>query len=114
VSGGQPPGPILRRAVELLEGGEWHDFEAVMRELGKLVPPGVAIRRAERTRRLATGTPERQRPRPTERQIESGKRQIVRETISRPDFERDPLGAPKRIRLLSVPLSIGRERELRG
>ena len=44
---------IHRRAYELAGDGEWHDFEDLLRELAKMVPPGIAMRRSEYDRMRA-------------------------------------------------------------
>lgn len=41
---------VHRRAYEYAGDGEWHDFEDVLREVGKVVPPGIAMRSVEYAR----------------------------------------------------------------
>lgn len=42
--------PYMQRAMEVLADGEWHNEAQVLAEMMKLIPPAVAIRRAERRR----------------------------------------------------------------
>lgn len=42
--------PWRLRADDLLADGYWHSFDEVRREVGKSVPPGVALRRTEAMR----------------------------------------------------------------
>lgn len=42
--------PWSRRALEILQDGEWHDREEIIRELADMVPPGVAWRHLEKGR----------------------------------------------------------------
>lgn len=44
--------PVLSKALEILSDGEWHDREEVIREVQKLVTPGIAYRHMEEARRL--------------------------------------------------------------
>lgn len=74
---------LAKRASELLGDGEWHNYEAVMSELMRLVPPGRALRENERIRRSQAqrrfgSTAPRQVERSVEFQIASGARSIVR------------------------------------
>ena len=50
---------VSERLVELLVDGNWHDLEQVLAEVGKLVPPGQAMREMERSRRNNARTPTR-------------------------------------------------------
>lgn len=108
--GGPPASPLVMKVCELLDDGEWHDVEWLIREVGKLVPPGQAIRRAElRRKQNARDAPaERQRPYNEDRQIASGRRSFVRDAInsSREHFETDG----QRIRMLSLPSRVKRDR----
>lgn len=73
------------RAVNVLADGEWHDGAALLREAEKLIPPGVAFRRAERHRRRPgsanPGPVERQHELSMPAQIGVGKRAILREMV---------------------------------
>lgn len=76
---GTPLSPWRARVQEVLSDGEWHDFEQVVRDAMRLVPPGKAFRHAERNRL-------RQHPGPRTRgdegvAIHSGQRQIVATSI---------------------------------
>lgn len=42
--------PWLGEAYKLLADGEWHDREEIVKELAKMVPPGIAWRHAETAR----------------------------------------------------------------
>jgi hypothetical protein len=72
-----------RRLHELIGDGQWHDVEPVIRDLTKLVPPGVAIRYNERNRRKAGGAGPEQRVRPIapEDAIRAGARGLINATI---------------------------------
>lgn len=51
------PAPWTARGLELLADGEWHEWDRLVSEIAKLVPPGLAKRKAEwvRTRRAVRG-----------------------------------------------------------
>lgn len=75
------------KLCELLDDREWHKAEDLILELGKLIPPGQAIRRAELRRRLASGQrneapSERARPLSKDRQIAGGRRSYARDAFS--------------------------------
>lgn len=57
--------PYTQRAMDLLADGYWHDEEAVVLEMIKLIPPGQAIRQAEKRRvgqsRRETSSPPKER-----------------------------------------------------
>jgi hypothetical protein len=109
------------RAIELLSDREWHPYEPVLRDLSRLVPPGVAIRKSEAMRktsaRLHNGPAVRKRPRPVDELIRSGARAIVRDFLRTRTFEIDGVGPPggsytrreredmRRIRLVGMPRS---------
>ena len=85
MSGGPPANPLTMRACELLDDREWHELEALFRALGKLVPPGKAVRRAERERkgqRGGTAPSERVKERSHERLIQFGRRSYARDAIN--------------------------------
>lgn len=112
------PSPLLVKAVELLEDGEWHDYELIVRQIARVYPIGKAARLTEAARaRLTPGEP-RTRPLSAARQIESGARIKARATLlgSRA-FEVDPRRVPagrrstgevstRRIRMLHVPATV--------
>lgn len=115
--GGPSASPILVRAVELLEDGQWHNYADLVRVLSKMVEPGRAMRRAERVR-AAGGPPERYRAVEDYRLIQSGQRSIVRDFLIKKYFEIKPPGRPvdggeeRVIRMVRVPSRIARDREL--
>jgi hypothetical protein len=90
---------IARRAVEILMDGQWHDEQQVIRDLSRLIPPGVAMRRNERDRRMSTaGRQAPDRPTPSEvpprkyqrapdKLIASGARAILREVFQGNTYE---------------------------
>lgn len=47
--------PWMRHAADLLRDGEWREREWVMREMGKAIPPGVAVRFQEQVRLARRG-----------------------------------------------------------
>lgn len=111
--GGSATGsPELRRARHILSDGEWHDYEALLRELMRMVPPGRAARAAERHRvgqaaRRAryrgdelTGVPAPTRVNDPDRVRDTGARLIVRKVLGDAHFEISPPGRSpsKRIR----------------
>lgn len=58
--------PWFDRMMAVLSDGEWHDRNQLMVEMGKVIPPGQAMRRAEvvRAQHDATKRPDRKaRPR---------------------------------------------------
>lgn len=108
---------MMLRAVELLEDGEWHDYDRVLAELAKMVPPGRALRRNEMDRRHASRTTERKRTEFTEeRRIASGKRAIAKDMLNKEYIEVYPPGKVKnkRIRMTQVPSRVLRERLREG
>ncbi len=76
--------PQLARAYELLSDGEWHDREVILREIAKVITPGIAVRHTEVVR-LTSGKgvapAERKKPRSQEFLIASGKRSLARATL---------------------------------
>lgn len=113
------------RAVELLGDGEWHDYEQTVRELMKLIPPGIAKRKVEARRkagmaqRRAQGIPKGTlRPTPVDEQVRSGKRQYVTDFLGNARiFEREKLDGhrPKQprqtrygptVRMIAAPRSL--------
>lgn len=118
--GGNPPSPVLVRACELLEDGEWKYLEEVLKECGKLVPPGQAMRQMERLRTYKGSPDGRKKPLDVHRQIEAGKRSVARAILWKPKvFEFYPPNKGTRgptrdttrlIRLIEVPTSVKRWR----
>lgn len=113
---------LTRRAVELLDDGQWHDYEAVRAQMMKLIPPGIAWRKAEQIRlagerqRRREGAPEMANPRRTTReiQVESGRKHMVSQMLENSRiYERDKLtssgrpqtggGSGRRIRMIAQP-----------
>lgn len=126
------PGPIHNRALELLADGEWHDRDWVVREVGKVVPPGRALRDVERRRKLTIerrikrgltvtegALEERQHKRDENLLIASGQRGIALDILysgARFEHRTDERGKPW-VRLLPPPMHhqtaarLARERE---
>lgn len=82
----QTSASLRQRARELLADGEWHDLEWFLRELGKAIPPGQAVRIMEKARRASAahrGLEQKPRAveRPTERMVESGRRRLSMEVL---------------------------------
>jgi len=114
-AGGPAASTELRRARLALAGGRWHDYEALVRALIPLVPPGRAARAAEVTRagqarRRArargepfTVAPPRVRPVDPDRLREFGARVIISKMLRDAGFEVASTprsgGLRKRIRL---------------
>lgn len=113
MSGGGPSSPLTMKVCELLDDREWHRVEEIIREVGKLVPPGQAIRRAELRRKNTSRTPERKQPVSEDRLIKSGRRSFVRDSMgsARPHVELkfDDEGV-EWVRLLSLPPRVARDR----
>jgi len=114
--GGPPASPILTRAVELTEDGQWHNMEKLLRELAKMVPPGRAMRRAE-SNRLNVGGPPQRATGEVERILKTGRRSIVRDFVRPPWFELDPpvavsgrVDPDRKVRLVQVPKRMIRDR----
>lgn len=63
----------MKKLLGILDDGEWHLRDEVKNEIMKVVPPGMAIRDAERARRAAAGAPEkRQKHRTTAELVHIG------------------------------------------
>lgn len=105
---------LHRRAAELLIDGKWHDRELVYREVGKLVPPGIAMRKMVSIRRDSNTRTETKRQRlgishdPTkshrtpggiEDSLRSGSRAVVRDTLYTTAYET----RGNQIRLVALP-----------
>ncbi len=93
-----PSHTVLRlKANAMLGDGEWHDYEAVLEALIKLIPPGVAIRRNEMERRAVKRAPaQRARPLPVADQIRVGARRMVIQFLNNNNFEYDRPSVPGR------------------
>jgi hypothetical protein len=115
------PSPELDRARRLLADGAWHDYEQVIRQLIKIIPPGRAIREAEKLRvaqarkraRYASSPPPEAAPRRSppdlDRLRETGARSIVRKMLNGAHFEITPPGrGRRRIRLPRRSVTPGR------
>ena len=96
------PSPIRARLLELLDDEEWHDYERIMAQCIKLVPPGQAYRKAEESRlaaRQREGLPATPRKKYTDsdKVIRSGARQVVSQLIQgQKEFEIEPRGVVPR------------------
>lgn len=83
-----PLSPWTAKAAELLADGEWRDREWLIRQLTPLVPPGMAMRQAEKARVNAsskpgrTPPPERLVPRSVEFQVQTGRRAKIVNMLS--------------------------------
>jgi len=118
--GGKAADPPLLKAVELLEDGQWHLLEPVLAEIGKVVPPGKALRFVEQRRAYTTVAEQRIRSVSQERLIAMGRRGIAMGTVNykRRYFELTPASRGNRpddtrmIRMLEVPPSVLRSRRL--
>jgi len=108
--GGPPASPVVRRACDLLEDGEPREWEWMIREVGKLITPGVAMRRAERIRRAQSESDERVKPLSTERQIATGRRSLVRASVRAPYFAFEERDGKRFVRLVEVPPRVARDR----
>jgi hypothetical protein len=110
--GGSNGSAELHRARHILADGQWHDYEALLRELMRMVPPGRAARAAEKHRvgqasrraryrgDVLTSVPPSTRVNDPDRIRDTGARLIVRKVLSDAHFEISPPGrAPnKKIR----------------
>lgn len=102
------PSPELQHARQLLADGAWHDYEQVMRQLIKVIPPGRAIREAEKLRvvqarkraryvgNAVPDAPPRRRPGDLDRMRETGARSIVRKMLNGANFQISDLQAGQR------------------
>ena len=87
-NGGARPSDLTLRLVELLEyaGEQGMERQALIREVGKAIPPGRAIREAERGRLKSGGivrkVPEqRVVPASDDRQIQTGRRALANSAL---------------------------------
>lgn len=94
----------MKRALEVLADGSWHDMNAVVLEMTKMITPGQALRRAEKIRLgQSRGVPPAQRavPRSAEYLRLLGGRHIAREALrnsKRLEFKDDENGRWVRIK----------------
>jgi hypothetical protein len=92
------PSPIRAKLLELLDDEEWHDYERVMAQCMKMVPPGQAYRKAEESRvgylqRNNLEVKPRVRNTDSDQVIRSGARQVVSQLIQgQREFEVEPKG----------------------
>lgn len=112
---GQPYHLLMaRKANELLGDGEWHDLEEVMVALMDFVPPGVAERAAEASRKHSTRNQDsvRKKPATKEQAIRYGARIKVTAFLRGLSWEIDQpglgrgAGPPRRIRQLRPHTSL--------
>lgn len=113
--GGRKPSVLLARICELLDDGAWHDYEPFLREAGKVIPPGLAHRKAETSRLTTAGAPpERRRPASTEQIIQWGRTAFVREMLMTENFERHTVdGRVAQVRMVKLPGNVRYERSRR-
>jgi hypothetical protein len=91
----ETPASLRDHARDLLADGQWHDLEVILREMGKFIPPGQAVREMERSRRKSArhrGLEVKPRTfhRSPEREVESGRRRLALEALRHGHFEVDP------------------------
>jgi hypothetical protein len=101
------------RLYEVLDDREWHNEEEVIREVGKVIPPGQAIRRNELRRANQRGKKEeRQRPLSEERRITAGRRDFVRDalTASAKYHEVKVVDGQRWVRATGIPPRVARDR----
>lgn len=110
-NGGPDATPPLIRAVILCKDGEWHDLEEILYEVGKVILPGQAMRRAERNRR-DSGGPKIRTKGELSRVMAAGKRSLARDFVKMPWFEivpygpNIPKGIVRKVRLVQMPARI--------
>lgn len=117
--GGPPPDAIVVRLCELLEsrGGAPVEREWLIREAGKVIPPGVAIRRTEQVRKIKAGRvapAQRYKTASDERLIQIGRRSLVvarMEAMKARLQRRTDENGVQWVRLVSLPPRVVRERE---
>lgn len=110
------PSPWLLRAAELLADGEWHDYDAIIKEAALTVPPGRAKRMTERMRLRHRREPgehyigdHRRVHRTDDELIEYGARAIVSASVSGSvAFEISPRGTRVRDGAKQVRLAPGK------
>lgn len=97
--------PHMRRALEVLQDGSWHQMEDVVTEMAKVIPPGRAMRHAEDRRKASGMNPqkpaERRVPRSTEFLVQVGARHIAKDGLKhskRLEFKDDHNGRWVRIK----------------
>ena len=102
------------RLCELLDDRQWHPLEGIIREVGKVIPPGTAVRKAEHDRKTQPGSPEqRQIQREAHRLVESGKRQLIREKLGERYWELDVVEEVQCVRMVELPERVRYERARR-
>lgn len=108
--------PPLVEAYKILDDGQWHDYEDVLRKIQKVITPGVAVRAAEAVRKSTSGAPEvRAKGRSQEFLIASGKRHVARSALrGSARIEHDRSDGGHRIRLRPAVTLNREERERRG
>lgn len=84
-------------ALQVLADGQWHDYDKTVWEVAKGVPPQIAIRKAENSRKLAwlrshpgktkADVPPRKKGQAVELQIRTGAKAMARSVLSNIKFE---------------------------
>lgn len=118
MSGGPAPTEMLLKLTELLEDGQWRSVADVVEEVGKVIPPGVAIRTAEVQRRNGGGGAQRARPVSDATLVTVGRRAKVRDMLAKArGLEFDPPGnraASSKVRMAALPPRIAEWRRLQA
>jgi len=107
-------GELWARVEQLLGDRGWHSYEQVAAELGKAIPPGIALRAQEKRRLRGSGPgrrgpAQRAKPLTVDQLIDNGRRIIVVALLKGKQFETDRPGNPgqrvkeRRIRLVGDP-----------
>lgn len=107
--GGPRPTELLLKLCDVLGDQQWHPLEAVVAEAGKVIPPGIAMRRTERERKYS-GPEQRVKAREPERLIQLGKASIVKEVLYGANFERKHEGDRILVRMATLPQRVRYER----
>jgi hypothetical protein len=98
------------RLCELLVDMKWHPLDEIVREAGKVITPGKAMRKMEKQRLSSPRAPaQRKYFREEHRQIESGKRALVRETLFGHYWENAVIDGVRSVRMVEVPIRVSRE-----
>lgn len=109
---GTSPSELMMAVTDLLDDGHWRPIDEVVLRTGKVIPPGQAVRRAERNR-ASVGPVVRQRSIEPERIIQSGRRTIVRELLFGSNFENATHDGVRVVRMATLPPRVRMERSRR-